>query len=103
MLKDVNNIELALEPTLFWDVDLKKIDFNKYSNQVISKVIMYGNLSDWFEIKRYYGLDKIKEAALQLRYLDKLTLNFCSWYFNIPKEQFRCYNTQQSVKEHWDY
>jgi hypothetical protein len=103
MLKDVNNIELELEPTLFWDVDLNGIDFIIFSNQVINRVLMYGNIKDWFEIKRHYGLDKIKETALHLRYLDKLTLNFCSWYFNIPKEKFRCYNTQQSVKEHWDY
>ncbi len=103
MLKDVNNIELELEPALFWDVDLKKFDFKKYSIQVIDRVLMNGNIKDWVEIKNFYGLDKIKEIALQLRYLDKLTLNFCSWYFNIPKEKFRCYNTQQSVKEHWDY
>ena len=77
MLKDVNNIELKLEPTLFWDIDIKKIDFIKFSYQVIDRVLMYGNIKDWFEIKKYYGLDKIKETAIQLRYLDKLTLNFC--------------------------
>ncbi len=59
---------------------------------------MYGDLKDWHEIKKFYGIDKIKNTVLYIRYLDKLTLNFCSQYFGVPKEQFRCNNTPQSAK-----
>lgn len=103
MIIDVKNIELDLEPTLFWETDITQMNFHENSIYIIGRVLMYGNLKDWFSIKKYYGDEKIKETALHLRYIDKLTLNFCSLYFNIPKEKFRCFNTQQSVKEHWDY
>jgi hypothetical protein len=103
MIKDVNNIELDIEKAIFWDTDINKIDFVKFPVYIIGRILMYGGLKDWYEIKRFYGLVKIKETALYLRYLDKLTLNFCSMYFGIPKEQFRCCNTPQSVKELWDY
>ena len=103
MIEDKNNIKFDLEPSLFWETDITQMDFIENSTYIIGRVLMYGNLKDWFSIKKYFGEDKIKETALKIRYLDRLTLNFCSMYFDIPKENFRCYNTPQSVKELWDY
>lgn len=60
-------------------------------NFVIERVLERGTFDEWQEIKQYYGLEKIKEAALQTRWLDNTTLTFCSTIFGIPKEQFRCY------------
>lgn len=86
--------------SLFWDTPLKNIDFQKHSRFVIERVLVRGRLSDWFEIKQYYGLDKIKQEALQIRSMDELTLNFCSVLFNIPKTKFRCYIQQASIQPH---
>jgi hypothetical protein len=88
---------------LFWDTGLDKIDFEKHSSFVIVRVLMRGNLGDFREIKRYYGMERMKEAAINARYLDKLTLNFCSLIFDTPKEKFRCYNTEPSIRQLWDY
>jgi len=60
-------------------------------------------LNDWRELKAYYGLERIKEEVLIMRYLDQKTLNFCSIYFNISKTDFRCYNIPQSTRELWNY
>lgn len=88
---------------LLWEVDTAQLDAEKHAQFIIGRVVMKGTLNDWFEIKRYYGLERIKAEMLDIRYLDKLTLSFLSVYFNIPKEKFRCYMLSQSHPTHWEY
>jgi hypothetical protein len=95
--------EMELSKTLFWDTDIKKIDYERNARHIIERVLQRGMLNDWFEIKKYYGLDRIKQEILQIRYLDKISLNFCSKYFKISKENFKCYNTEQSIQKLWNY
>jgi len=94
---------MKLSENLFWDVDIENIDYEKYSQHIINRVLLRGNLNDWFEIKNFYGVNRIKNEAQQMRYLDQRTLSFCSTYFNLPKTQFKCYNTPQSIQQLWDY
>lgn len=90
-------------PSLFWDVDKSSLDFEKHRRFIIERTLTHGTLSDWFNIKSLYGKTIIKKEAMQVRYLDKYTLHFCSAYFNVPIERFRCYILQQSNPTHWDY
>lgn len=92
-----------LTKNLFWDVDFNSIDLEKHARFVIGRVLTKGNLNDWFEIKKIYGLNRIKKEIVQLRYLDKKTLNLVSLIFDIPKERFRCYNTNQYTRKLWNY
>lgn len=82
---------MNLKKALFWDVDYDKIDFEKNAGFVISRVIMRGTWNEWLEIQQFYGKKRIMAEMLEIRYLDKYSLNFCSFYFNIPVEQFRWY------------
>ena len=83
---------LKLSKTLFWDVDYDKLDVDKQSGFVIERVLENGNYKDWEAIKKYFGIDIIKQTVLNARYLNKQTLRFCSVIFNIPLNKFRCYN-----------
>ncbi len=96
-------MSLNLKRSIFWDVDYDKLDYEKNSRFIIGRVLMRGDVDDWLSIRDYYGLDKIKKEVLQIRYLDKLTLNFCSVIFKVKKEEFRCYNTEPSIRKLWDY
>jgi hypothetical protein len=91
-----------LSKTLFWDVDFEQIDYDRRARYVIERVVMYGNWDEWQEIKRYYGLEKIKVETMQVRYLDGKTLSFLSQYFQVQKKEFRCYTWQQSNPLRWD-
>lgn len=88
---------------LFWDVDKANIDFENRKSWVIERVLSHGMLSDWEKIKAFYGKSTIRQAVMQLRYLDKRTLHFCSAYFDVPVNEFRCYIYAQSNPGHWDY
>ncbi|MEZ5038858.1 MAG: hypothetical protein R2828_03170 [Saprospiraceae bacterium] len=94
---------MNLSRNIFWDVDFNALDFDQNSSFIINRVVSRGNLDDWFSIKEYYGLPNIKEIIINTRYLDKISLSFFSLYFDIPKENFRCYNIQQSTQELWNY
>lgn len=86
----------------FWDVNFDEIDFEKNARDIIGRVLMNGKLSDWVEIQRYYETNKIKEEIVQMRFLTDITLNFCSIYYEIPKEEFRCYKLKQSIPKLWE-
>ncbi len=96
-------ISLNLPKTLFWDIDLNTLNVNQNARFIIQRVIQRGSIENWVEIKHFYGIEKIKNEILKIRSLDAKTLNFFSIYFNIPKEHFRCYTTQQSIPQHLNF
>ncbi|MFY7997708.1 MAG: DUF6922 domain-containing protein [Candidatus Kapaibacteriota bacterium] len=96
----------ALDSTLFWDVNLETIDWESHARYVIERVLTRGALDDWREIVRFYGLERIGTEVVQMRFLDRKTLSFCSAVLDIPKEKFRCYNnsiTTPSLRKLWDF
>jgi hypothetical protein len=87
----------------FWDVNFEDIDFAKNARDVMNRVLMNGVLNDWKELNKYYGIERIKEEVIKMRYLSDITLNFCSFYYQIPKEEFRCYKLKQFTPKLWEY
>ncbi len=92
-----------LDKKIFWDTNMAELDWSKHSNAIIVRVLERGSMSDWNEIKRFYGHEKIKEAAMQARSLSKTTLSFVSSLYQIPVNQFRCYIWKQSNPVLWDF
>ncbi len=88
---------------LFWDTDPNLLDFDTHKEFIIQRVMEYGLMQDWEIIKQVYGLEKIKEVALQLRYLDDISVSFLATLFNLDKQQFRCYKNKQSNPHYWNF
>jgi ribosomal protein S8 len=89
-------------PHLFWDVDLQELNFEKHKTHIIQKVLEYGLIKDWELLKRFYGMETIKEVSLNLRSLDAVTLSFLSAIFKINKTEFRCYKQSQLFPNLWN-
>jgi len=51
-----------LNKSLFWDTDIKKIDWQRQFSAVIQRVFERGNETDKNEITRFYGPRKIKQV-----------------------------------------
>lgn len=88
---------------LFWDVDASDLDAKEHARFIIERVLTRGLMKDWWTLIHLYDWETIKTEIVQIRYLDKRTLNFCSTFFHIPKTEFRCYNQPQSIQELWQY
>lgn len=82
-----------LSTNLFWDINPVELDFQKNARQIIERVITRGSLEDWYVIRDYYGVEKIKQEVIMIRSLDPVTLNFWSLMFDVPKEKFRSNET----------
>lgn len=93
----------GLSKTLFWDVDIATIQYDKHAPFVVDRVLSMGSLEDFKIIKAYYGKPKLKRIAKNLRYMDVRVLHFCSVYFKVPISDFRCYTTTQLNQTHWSY
>jgi hypothetical protein len=93
-------MELQLRASLFWDVNVESIDLQQHRASVIERITTRGRLDEFREILNYYGWDIVKQTLLQTRYLDKVTLAFCSALFDLPISEFRCYKLAQLNPEH---
>jgi hypothetical protein len=50
-----------LRPVLFWDTDIRKINWEKQKRSVIQRVFERGNLIEKEEISRFYGMKTIHD------------------------------------------
>lgn len=50
-----------LRPVLFWDTDIKKINWEKQKNAVVKRIFDRGNEIEKKEITRFYGKEMINE------------------------------------------
>jgi hypothetical protein len=101
--EDKREIVLGLSKTLFWDVDPYSVDAEKHAEFIVDRVLQMGTWNEFKTILKYYGEKKIIKYATQLRYMDKIVLEFCVNYFNVPKDQFRCFSQRQLHPTHWNY
>jgi hypothetical protein len=69
---------------------MERIDYTKSVNFVLERVFGMGTENDIREVVRYYGLDIIKNEIVKIKVLDKKTINYLSFTFNIPKREFVC-------------
>jgi hypothetical protein len=88
---------------LFWDVETATLDLEKHIRFIIERVLMRGRLVDWSTLLQVYSAEQIKREIVKIRYLDKVTLQFCVTFFQVPKSRFRCYKLTRSNPELWKF
>lgn len=94
---------MKLSQHLFWDTNPDNLDHEKQARQIIERVVTRGRISDWSQIRDYYGVDRIKIEVVKIRSMDAKTMNFLSLILNIPATEFRCFKTKQSNLQHYPY
>jgi len=85
-----------LSKYLFWDYSIETLNPKDDINLILERVFTRGTENDEKEIFKYYDLSNIKEAALNIKYLDRKSLNYISFILNMPKEEFKCYKKSLS-------
>ena len=104
----MNNLNLNsklsdFSPVLFWDVDRKALDVIQSKKLIIERVLEYGLMEDWKLLQKVYGLEEIKNVALNMRSIDVVTLSFLCHFFDLKKTDFRCYTSKQSIPSFWEF
>jgi len=82
--------EILLRQTLFWDVDLKKLDTRKDAKFIIGRVLDFGDLKEWVAVRQLYGMEKITRAAKSHIFSDPRSANFWSLILSVPRNKLKC-------------
>jgi len=56
-----------LRPGLFWDTDMKKIDWQRQRKAVIQRILERGNDQEKTEIRRFYGDSVVDEFTKRIQ------------------------------------
>jgi len=80
-------METLQKRTLFWDVDQKNIDPKRNKRFIIERILARGDVDDFRFAQGVYGDDSIKETLLKAKTIDRKSLSFWCFYFNIDKQQ----------------
>lgn len=81
---------IPFRKTLFWDVDLNKIDLKKNARFVIGRVLDFGDLEDFRVIRKLYGPKKIKQAALEHVFESPRSTNFWELILKLSPQSLSC-------------
>lgn len=84
-----------LSEHLFWDVKRAEVDPERHGPWLVKRVLEYGRWRDWQIIVAHYGKPRVAEIATGLRSLQPKAFAFCSVWFKLPPDSFRCYTSKQ--------
>lgn len=83
---------------LFWDVNVKHLDFSKHAPFIIERVLEYGNPLSFGWLTEKYDEDQIKDVILNNKGLSKKSRDFWKAWYNIYNEKD---NSQELFSESW--
>jgi len=98
----MNKKDIKFSEHLFWDVDVERLDIDRYPAFVIQRVLEYGRWEDWIQIRSYYSKEALKEAAMSLRTLRPESLSYIAAYTDTNKKDYRCYKFAQLHPTLWN-
>lgn len=89
-------METLQKTALFWDIDRGNIDLERNKRFIIERILARGDVDDFLFAEKTYGSDAIRETLLKAKTLDRKSLSFWCFYFNIDKQ--RCIGKPSLLK-----
>lgn len=88
---------LLLRPSLFWDVNLNKLDMDQHAAFIIVRVMERGTRDEVRFAWQYYGEEIIKKHLLEARFLHNRTISYFANKFDVSRTQFRSFHNREQV------
>jgi len=89
--KEKNKLISQMTPSIFWDVDISKLDAIEDKNYIIERVYSRGYEKDEILLWKLYSYREIKKAVVKLEELNERAAAYLSQIFNIKESKFKCY------------
>lgn len=90
--------------SLLWEYDASSFDWQKSKVLVAQRVVEMGSPEDFFAaFDLYGGIEGFREIVKLIPSLNDLDIHFVCTFFNLKKEELRCYTKKQSNPEHWNF
>ena len=97
-----NHRNAEVRPSLLWEYDLEKFDWQQMRNEVVQRVLERGRMDDFYAILNLYGVEGVKAALREIPYMNDKDMNFACVAFDLRKEELKCYTRKQSIPQHWN-
>ncbi len=94
--------DATLNPKLLWEYRLSEFNYQDMRNVVVQRVIERGWPGDWYFILNRYGIDGVKEAIINIAYMNDKDMNFVGRQFDIPLTSMKCYEKKRLLNQHWN-
>ena len=88
-----------MSPSLFWDIDISKLDWDAHKQLITERVIQRGNFKEIQEITNHYGMTETRSIIKRISWLEKKDLAFVHIYFNIPLNELKCYTNKRLIQD----
>lgn len=85
--KKIKSGEFPFSQNLFWETAIARIEMQRHRRYIIERVLTRGMLEDFYIMTHIYSIEEIREVLRKSKELDPKTIQFCSRYFNIPKNE----------------
>ena len=92
----------TVNPSLLWEYDLTRFDYQQMRNIVVQRVVERGWCNDWYAALNLYGIEGMIDTIKQLPYLNNKDMHFVSTIFKIPLSEMKCYEKKQLNQAHWN-
>lgn len=87
----------TLSPALLWDQDLTAFDWQANRVLVVQRVVERGWPNDFLAAFNMYGGEiGVREIIKDIPYLSDKDMHFVCTYFDLKKEELKCYTTKLS-------
>lgn len=89
----------------FWDADYKQLDLEKNKKYIIERLLELGNKKAIQWLLNNFKKSDIAQTLKTTRNLSRLSANFWSNLYGIPKKEVRCLTTQfqKTHRKIWNY
>jgi len=86
-----------ISPTLLWEYDLTRFDWDYMRTVVVARVIERGWPKDFYAaIRLYGGMKNFRKIIKEIPVLSEIDVAFVCLCFGLKKEELRCYTRKRS-------
>lgn len=71
-------MQCLYKKSLFWDVDGNKLSIEKDWFFIIERILEFGDIDDFIQMKKLFSEDKIKTVVKKSRILSPITRSYCN-------------------------
>jgi hypothetical protein len=98
-----NKAKPHLSKFAFWDIDLEKMDLDRFADFAITRVFERGTEQDIWEIIRYFGEPRITDSLTHASTLQPRAIAVAQKLFGLSPSQFACSIPQQQGRSFSKY
>jgi len=83
---------LKISPTILWEYDLSRFDWQKMCRIVVLRVLQYGTKEDWYAMLNLYsGKKKVADIVRQIRNILIRDACYAAIVLEVDKKELSCF------------